>query len=278
MEGGCRLADKHSDGMFEGGAVNLDIDGLRPGGFKRGLRLRKIDGGRDAGFEAAVGEVDGFLIRDDGGIEKLLFSVEAAKLKIVHGELGVKAEIHIGEIAGAGLRFGARGFDGLADAAPEVELVGEIEGQREIIVGANLGLLVEERRVFGLFGVARAGIDSDRRIQGATGNTNGRASFAELRVGRLQSLVRNVDLFFERIELGIAVNFPPLPFGDGVAGLRDFEVRRGFLVIGWDLGRGLHVLRPDRAAGERKSRDSSRCEYRLATRAHFPWPPGFCCG
>jgi hypothetical protein len=73
----------------------------------------------------------------------------------------VQAEIHIREIAGAGLRFGARGFDRFADTAPEIEFVGKIERDDEIVVRASFGFAIEERRVLGLLGTANAGRDAD---------------------------------------------------------------------------------------------------------------------
>ena len=84
---------------------------------------------------------------------------------------------------------------------------------------------------------------------------NERAGLEKLSLRGLQRLVRNADLLFKRIELRIAVNFPPLPFGDCIARLRGFPLAR-FLVIRRYFCRGPGILRPDRATGEQKRSDA----------------------
>ena len=70
-------------------------------------------------------------------------------------------------------------------------------------------------------------------------------------------LVGNVDLLFERVQLGIAKNFPPLAMKSGVLGLRDLPAVHFLEVVGSDLfercrhlRRGAIVFRADIAALE----------------------------
>ncbi len=43
--------------MLEGGAIDVDVDGLRARGFELRLRLRHVHGGGDAALVAAVGQL-----------------------------------------------------------------------------------------------------------------------------------------------------------------------------------------------------------------------------
>lgn len=58
--------------------------------------------------------------------------VGTAQFEIVDGEFGVEAEAGSGVIGGGGLRFFAGGCDRTANASPEIDFVGEIEGEDEI--------------------------------------------------------------------------------------------------------------------------------------------------
>jgi len=86
------------------------------------------------------------------------------------------------------------------------------------------------------------------------------ASLLELRLRGLQILVRDRDLIFERVELRVAVNFPPLAFRERVVRLGNFETRAGgFLIRGRHIGRRADVIRTYGAAAERKPQCEQGC-------------------
>jgi len=70
----------------------------------------------------------------DGGIEQLRFGVQAAKLEVVGGHLGVQAQVHAGKVRGAGLGVLTGGLDGAANAAPEVRLPACLAANHQIVV------------------------------------------------------------------------------------------------------------------------------------------------
>ncbi len=84
---------------------------------------------------AVFGERERFGISLDGGVQEDFFRIEAAQLEVIHSQFGAQTETHIFQIGGAGLRSCARGFDFAANAAPEIGLVGNIEGNHEIVGG-----------------------------------------------------------------------------------------------------------------------------------------------
>ena len=66
--------------------------------------------------------------------QQLDLGVEAAQFEVVGGQLGVQSEIDVGHVGGAGLGVGAGGFDGAADAAPEIRLPARLAGELKVVV------------------------------------------------------------------------------------------------------------------------------------------------
>src|SRR5450755_2719995 len=77
----------------------------------------------------------------------------------------------------------------------------------------------------------------------------------ELRLHRLQILIGNVDLFFQRVQLRVLENLPPLALRNLIAGLGRLPVRRDFLVAGRFRRRGLCVARAYSATAEKQQAD-----------------------
>ena len=120
-----------ADGVFVLGAGHADVDELGAHGFKLGAGLGHVGFGADAAGQEALGEVELMFEVGDGRFEQLALGVEAAQLEVVGGHLGMKAEVDVGLVGGAGLGAGAGGFDGAADAAPEVRLPTGLAGDRQ---------------------------------------------------------------------------------------------------------------------------------------------------
>ena len=93
----------------------------------------------DASVEAALREVELMFEVGDGGLEELALGVEAAQLEVVCGHLGMKAEVDVGLVGGAGLGVGAGSLNGTANAAPEVGLPTGLAAYGKVAVVAGLG-------------------------------------------------------------------------------------------------------------------------------------------
>src|SRR5579875_535723 len=135
--------------MFVRRALDAYVDGLGARGFKLRLRLSHIEFGREPALIAALRELQGLLVGNDGGIEKLSLRVEAAQLEIIERKFGMKAEIDAGQIGGACLSFRASRFDTAPDASPHIRLVGGIDRQLHIAV-RNRRTGSEERAILRL--------------------------------------------------------------------------------------------------------------------------------
>ena len=65
--------------------------------------------------------------------------VLAAQFKEIDGEVGLLGEAFVFEIAGADLGGELILADGVADAAPEIGLPGDVKGEGEVGVGSSAG-------------------------------------------------------------------------------------------------------------------------------------------
>ena len=74
----------------------------------------------------------------------------------------------------------------------------------------------------------------------------------ELRFRRFQILIGNVDLFFQRVQLRVLENLPPLALRNLIAGLRRLPVRRDFFVSWRRRSRGLRVARSNCATADKQ--------------------------
>ena len=93
--------------MLELRALYFHVDGLRARGFQLSLGLSNVDGGGKSAVVASLRQVERFLVRDDGGVEKLFLRVQSSQRKIVERQLSVDAEVDVCQIRGGGLRFRA---------------------------------------------------------------------------------------------------------------------------------------------------------------------------
>ena len=66
-----------------------------------------------------------------GRVQQLLLRIGAAQLEIVHRQFSMQTESGGLKIGGGSLRLLAGGGDSPADPAPQVNLVGKVEWQRE---------------------------------------------------------------------------------------------------------------------------------------------------
>ena len=138
-EGGGRLADEDGDGVLELGADDGDVAGLDARGFELGLGLIDVGLAGDAAFEAVGGDAEGLFVVLDGVVEEFLLGVGGAGFEVVHGELGLEAEHGGLHVRGAGLSFFAGSADVAADAAPEIDLVAELDGEDDVAGAVVVG-------------------------------------------------------------------------------------------------------------------------------------------
>ena len=118
--------------MFELRPLHGDVRGLHLRRFQLCLRLRHIGLRRGAAFEAIDRELQGFLEGLDRVVEQPLLRVGAAQLEVIECQLCLNAESGGFQVGGGCLRFLAGGGHTAADAAPQVDLVGYVAGQKKV--------------------------------------------------------------------------------------------------------------------------------------------------
>ena len=141
----------------------------------------------------------------------------------------MQTQAHALQIRGAGLSFGAAGFDRPSNSAPEIGFIRRADGQRD--VGECGGRLAEERPILRLVIASRGEASRDRRKIVRTILPDQSSRLNVLRLCCLQVLIRNIDLLFEAVQLRVLINLPPLAAGNRVAGLCRRPVR-GQLFVG----------------------------------------------
>ena len=124
------------------------------------------------------------------------------------------------EIGGGGLRAGDARLDVAAHAAPDVDLAGEVDGQRVDGPSARPGCEVVARRPAEPLRPRRRRARGDGREEVRARHPDGGAGAAELRLGLRDVLVGDVDLRLERVQLRIVEDLPPLPAAGVVPRLR----------------------------------------------------------
>ena len=129
------------------GASHAHIDALGAHGFELRASLGHVGLGADSAGKTALGQIELVFEIDDGRVEQRDFGVEAAQLEVVGGHLGMEAEVYVCLVSGAGLGVGAGGFNGAADAAPEVRLPTGLAAHRKVAVCGGFA-----RRVVGTVG------------------------------------------------------------------------------------------------------------------------------
>ena len=90
-----------------------------------GNRRRRID----AGFNQTAREVERVFIGLDDSVVEILQGILPAQLEIIFGEIGLFREALVFEIGGADLGGVLSLVNGIADAAPEIRLPGNVERQ-----------------------------------------------------------------------------------------------------------------------------------------------------
>ena len=123
--------------MLQLRTLYAQIGRLRARGFKLGASLLHVHAGSDALIVASVGEIQRFLISDNGGVQQFFLGVDAAQLKIVGSQLRVHTQANGFEIRGAGLRAGDVGRDVIPNASPGIQFIGRVQRQLKIAIRAN---------------------------------------------------------------------------------------------------------------------------------------------
>ncbi len=114
--------------MLQLGALYADVDGLGLSGFYLGFRLQHVAARGDAAAIAVVGELQRFLKGDHGVVEQLFLPVQRAQLKIILRQFGAGAQGRCFKVRRAGLSGRFARLDGATDAAPNIQLPGDVDG------------------------------------------------------------------------------------------------------------------------------------------------------
>ncbi|MNO94533.1 hypothetical protein D3C76_861530 [compost metagenome] len=252
-----RLADQHGDGVFELGALVLQVDGLRLGALQLGARLGHVGLGDDAGVVLVLGEFQCALVGLHGIVEQALLLVDHPQLQIGLRQLRLQAELRGGEVGGAGVHAGGVGFQLAAQLAPQVELpahadVRVIAGGNSPAAAAGHGRTIRQAHgtaAAALPGAGLAGADTDVREERRPRALGQRA---RLPIGSLrlrQGLVGGDQLVLQVVQRGVTVQFPPGAAVEQVLRLRQAPAL-GFLEAGRHLQVRPLVIRADGATTE----------------------------
>ena len=173
------------------------------------------------------------------------------------------------DIGGARLRGGLAGADRAVNASPYVHFVRDVARQQDVRVR------VMKRRRRAISGRLRRGDrrrDGHLRIEARPRAAHSRAGLGELRFGRLQRLIRDIDLMLQRVELRVAEDRPPVAARRLIVRLCQFPL--GVLLEGGRGGRrrrgvGRRISAP--GASRRRRRAAARV-IRRAAGAITCWP------
>ena len=80
----------------------------------------------------------------------------------------------------------------------------------------------------------------------------------ELRFRRLQILIGDIYLLFQRIQLRVLKNLPPFSLGNLIAGLRRLPIRRDLFVCRRRRHGRLRIARANGAAAEKQTSEDGR--------------------
>ena len=174
-------------------------------------RLHDVGARGDAGRVAVLRQRERALVRLDGVLEHALDAVRDAELQVVLRELRLQRKLRVREIGRRRLRAPFARLDAAPDAAPQIDLPGDVRRRREQVRGAAAA------RVRGVRARA-ARVRSDAGEELGARDAHGGAGLPVVRFGNAQRLVRRNHLLLQRIELRVAVDLPPLPRGAASAG------------------------------------------------------------
>src|SRR5581483_2559997 len=146
-----------------------------------------------------------------------------------------------------------------------VQLV--IHVDRQSVVGKMAGVCISNRRVLRQVVGGDGGRGRNRRIQRRPVELNFSACLAKTRFSRLEVLVRNVHLLFERVQFRNPEQLPPVGAQCGIGRLRLFpalrfeeRLRRLLFECGGGRRGWLRVLRSDSAAGQQRQQEAEDAE------------------
>ena len=204
------MSDQSCDRMFVLRALDHHINRLGTSIFQLSLGLRHVNRRRHSAVVPALRELQRFLERRHVRVEQLLFRIERAHLEIVESEFRVQTQAHRFQIARrwpahwnaplrrCGVRVQTRPLrtthrQGITRSVPFVCV--DVGNQGPVL-----------RKMFALRRSAR----SHRGIVGRTIESHQCPRLPELRFRRLQILIGNIDLLFQRVQLRVLKNLPPL--------------------------------------------------------------------
>ncbi len=230
-----RAADQRRDRVLELRPLHHDVGGLRARGVELRLGLGDVGLRRRAALEAVRRELKRRLEGFHRLVQELLLGVGSPQLEVVHRQLGLKAELGSLEIGGGGLGLVLRRRHRPPHPAPQVDLVGHVEGQQQIAAATRARVRWKEGPVRGVADGGAAHAGGDRGKQRGPVETDECPGFTEPGLRDLQILVGRGDLLLKLAELGITEDRPPLAPWQVIAWFRNFPALR--LLVGRRQGR-----------------------------------------
>src|SRR5438034_1546310 len=234
----------------------LELRDARAGLGERRLRARHLEQRADSTHIAPLEEVDGVLERDPRALRDLELAVELEQLEVRLRHVAHQGEEHATPHRLGGEIVGARGLRSAPDAAPDVDLPGEVEGPEEGVEG-------QVRRDAGHRGALADRLALIAHLRKHVGACDGDlvVGLLDARRRRPQVVAAADRLLDERLQGGVAENRPPRRVRKGGG------IRRAVLATR-RLGRGddrAPVARPERAGREDRHRNDREPRAAAAT-------------
>ncbi len=201
--------------MLQLSALPLQVDGLGLGTLELGGGLAHVGFRHDAGAVLVLGQAQRARIGGDRGIEQARLLVEHPQLQVVLHQFALQAQARGGEICGTGLELGTTGLQATAQLAPDIQFPRRAEAQVIALADARCaGAAVRPRGA--LPRTRDPGATGQCRVEAGPGAAHQRARLAVLSLGRRQVLVGQLQALDQRVQLGIAVQGPPVAARQGI--------------------------------------------------------------
>jgi hypothetical protein len=208
---GRRPPGQHRDRVLELRALYADRDRLGARALDLGAGQRHVGGRHDPGAVLILADPQRFAEGFDRGVEQPLQRVGDPQLHVGGGKLALRREPRCGEVAGARLRAGDVALDRPPDPAPQIGNPARRPGHAERIADQ-----ARARRARAL----RQRVEFGGREQLGAGLRDDRLGLAELGLGGLQVLVRQLDLRHQPVEHRVLEHRPPRAAVDRIGRLR----------------------------------------------------------
>src|SRR5437773_2669548 len=256
-----RPSEKGRELVLFGDDLALEVRDTRPRLGERRLGARHLEQRADPTPVTPTEEVEGVLEGDPRALRDRQLAVELEQLEVGLRHVAHQREQHAAPRRLGGEIIGPRGLGGPSDAAPDVDLPGEVEGPEEGVEGGVPRAAGDEGAL-----ADRLALIAHLREQVGARDRDLVAGLLDARRGRPEIVARADRLLDERLQGGVAEDRPPRC-------VRERGGIRRTALAPRRLGRGdgrAAVARPHGAGREERQRHDDRSARAAAAKRSLP--------